>query len=771
MKNKFYEYLVCALKLDFGKTIKKASDIELYSCVGKAFNACCDDMLITEEKSSEKRACYFSAEFLLGKLTKANLFNLGLLSEAEEILNQHGRSLENFENFDDPALGNGGLGRLAACFMDSAAGVDIPLDGYGIRYKYGYFKQIIDNDRQKEEADDWLRFTDSFGRRTDSEAVEISFRNEKVRAIPYIYFVPGYKNNRINKLCLFQAEAGHSFDYATFDSGDFAGAFAERNCAEEISATLYPNDNTEQGKVLRLKQQYFFTSAALQLIIKKHISCNRDVGSLPDFTVIQLNDTHPVVAIPECIRIIMSLGKSFDEAFSIAEKIFAYTNHTVLAEALEKWDEKLFLNLIPDIYEIIKQIDKKLLAYLKKNGREAEKDDYLIISNGLVRMANLACFVAKSVNGVAKIHSEIIKNDTLSQWYKLFPEKFNNKTNGVTQRRWLALSNPELCRLLEEKCGADCISDFKKIKKLEDYADDKSTLEQLMQIKYENKKRLCNYIYQNEHIKLDPDFVFCVQIKRLHEYKRQLMNILSVIDIYFRLKSGKLADFNPTVFIIGAKAAPGYKAAKRIIEFINAVSHKINADEETSDKLKIVFVSNYNVSYAEKIIPAADISEQISLAGKEASGTSNMKFMMNGAVTLGTYDGANIEIVEKAGEENNFIFGLREEQVRELQPIYDPKKEYEANENTKRAVDTLKNKVLLPTGSETFEDLFLSLTTEDRYMTLKDLPAYTERKLDAIYSYSDKYAFQRRALMNIANSFDFSSDRTITEYAKEIWFN
>lgn len=765
MTEKFFDYIKSALKLNFGKSIESASATELYNSIGKAFNAVCADF---PQKENEKRAAYFSAEFLVGKLTKSNLYNLGLLEKTEKMLNEHGRSLDEFENFDDLALGNGGLGRLAACFLDSAASINIPLDGYGIRYRYGYFRQVTENNEQKEEADDWLKFTDAFGMRKDEDTVEVCFRNEKIKAVPYIYYIPGYENNRINRLCLFQAEAIQEFEYEIFDRGDRSEAFGSMISAMTVSANLYPNDNSESGKILRLKQQYFFTSAALQLIIKKHIDSGKDIRSLPDCAVIQLNDTHPTVAVPELIRLVMNLGEDFDTAFDIAGRIFAYTNHTVLAEALEKWDEKLFLKVVPDAYDIIKLIDEKLRYELKT--LNIKPDKYLIINDGAVHMANLACYVSFSVNGVAKLHTDIIKSDTLNQWYQLYPKKFNNKTNGVTQRRWLALSNPELTDYISKLIGENCMDNFGAIIKLSDYADNPEVMQRLYEIRYENKKRLCNFIYQNEHIKLSPDFIFCTQVKRLHEYKRQLMNILSIIHIYLSLKNNEIEKINPTVFLIGAKAAPGYRLAKRIIEFICVVSHKINADPDTNSVLKAVFVSNYNVSCAEKIIPATDISEQISLAGKEASGTSNMKFMMNGAVTLGTYDGANIEIVRKAGEENNYIFGLRENEARELIKTYDPLSEYEENTFVKRAVDTLIDATFLDENDEPFNDIYASLVDEDRYMVMKDLPDYIDKKLKAISDYSDRQAFFRKSLLNTANSADFSSDRTVEEYADKIWF-
>ncbi len=765
MKEKFFKYIEYALKLDFNKDIDTATSKELYSAIGKAFNAVvCENGKV----GNEKRACYFSAEFLMGKLTVSNLYNISLVEDTEKMLNEKGRSLREFEDFDDLALGNGGLGRLAACFLDSAASEDISLDGYGIRYKYGYFKQVIKDGEQKERADNWLRFGDAFGIRDEENTVEVKFRNEKVKAVPYVYYIPGYKNNCVNKLVLFQSEAIDEFEYEIFDTGDFEEAFGATVSAASITACLYPNDNNESGKTLRLKQQYFFTSAALQVIIKNHIDLGRKIEDFPKFVSIQLNDTHPTLAIPEFIRLMMNLGSDFDCAFCVAEKVFAYTNHTVLAEALEKWDEKLLLKTVPEVYEIIKMIDERLRFELKK--LNLNDSDYLIIKDGVVHMANLACYVSFSINGVAKLHTDIIKSDTLNQWYRMYPKKFNNKTNGVTQRRWLILSNPNFADFITKLIGDGWTRDFTEIKKLEKFVDDEKVLDKLFEIRKENKVRLCEYIEKYENIRIDPDFIFCTQVKRLHEYKRQLMNIFSVIYIYLSLKNGSIEKINPTAFIIGAKAAPGYKMAKRIIEFINLVSKKINADEETNKMLKAVFLPNYNVSLAEKIIPATDISEQISLAGKEASGTSNMKFMMNAAVTLGTYDGANIEIVQKAGEENSYIFGLRENEVRKLSETYDPLSEYENDPTVKAVVDTLTDTTFLSENDDPFDDIFASLVDEDRYMVLKDLPDYIKTKLRAISDYSDRRSFFKKCLTNTANSADFSSDRTVAEYAKDIWF-
>ncbi|MGN0443485.1 MAG: glycogen/starch/alpha-glucan phosphorylase [Acutalibacteraceae bacterium] len=762
MNNDFRKNIENALMLDFSKNIENASAKELYSAIGKAYNSYCTMRYAPER--DEKRACYFSAEFLIGKLTKSNLFNSGLLDETEKFLKSKGRSLDEFENFDDPALGNGGLGRLAACFLDSAASCDIPLDGYGIRYKYGYFRQNIDDNKQKEEADNWLAFYDAFGMKREEKAVEVCFNDFKVKAVPYIYFIPGFRNERLNKLVLFDAQPLNGFDYSLFDKGEYMKAYSELIEANVISASLYPNDNGAEGKKLRLKQQYFFSSASLQYIIKELIDSSKNIDEIEKYISVQLNDTHPVISIPEFIRLMMQLGKDFDFAFEKAKKIFAYTNHTVLAEALEKWDISLFKEVLPDIYNIIELIEKRLENEFSTD--QAEK--IRIIDGKAVHMANLACYVSKSINGVAAIHSEIIKEITLNSWYEIYPDKFNNKTNGVTQRRWLFLANPELYRLLEELTHGKINTDFYSIKEIEKYSDDKTVLDKLFSIRKENKRKLCEYISEKEHINLDCNSVFDVQIKRLHEYKRQLMNILAIIGIYLRIKEGSIVSFPKTVFLFGAKSAPGYHMAKKIIEFINVVAGKINDDEETNEIIKIIYVSNYDVSYAEKIIPAADISEQISLAGKEASGTSNMKFMMNGAVTLGTLDGANIEITEKAGKENNYIFGLNEEEVREYENRYDPLDEYESNDEIKRIIDTLKDDSFCEESR--FEEIYNSLLNEDRYFVLKDLPDYIKTKIKAIKDTQDKYTFMKKCLLNTANSAGFSSDRTIKEYAEDIWF-
>lgn len=762
MNNKYLENIENVLMLDFGKNCENADIKELYIAIGKAFCAFCINNY--KEKKDEKKAYYLSAEFLTGNLLKSNLFNTGLLEETENFLQSIGRSLDDFEKFDDPALGNGGLGRLAACFLDSAASCDIPLYGFGIRYKYGYFKQIIKNNQQVEEADLWQSYGDSFGQEHREKKVLVRFGDEEVYAVPYIYYVPGFHNKRLNKLILFECESTKKLSYHYFDNGDYQKAYESIINADIISASLYPNDNDKKGKALRLKQQYFFISASLQYLFNELVEDGKKFSDIDKFISIQLNDTHPVIAIPEFIRLMIDSGFDFEYAVLKAKQIFSYTNHTVLAEALEKWDISLFNEILPQLYPIMISLEKRLESEISDKIEDSDK----IFDGKYIYMANLACYISKSINGVAEIHTGIIKKDTLKFWYSLYPGRFNNKTNGVTQRRWQFLANPELYALLKEYTAEKIDSDFGAIKEIEKYASDKEFCDKFYEIRRRNKEKLIHYINNKEGIELSPDFILDVQIKRLHEYKRQLMNILSVIAIYNRLKQGKLENFPKTLFLFGAKAAPGYYMAKRIIEFINSAAKVINNDNETNKTIRIIFVENYDVSYAEKIIPAADISEQISLAGKEASGTSNMKFMMNGAVTLGTLDGANIEIVEKSGAENNYIFGLKESEVQTLLKSYNPLKEYKNNSEIKIAVDTLINGF---TGKRNeFKDIYDSLLNEDSYFVLRDLPDYLETKIKAIKDTCDKYAFMKKCILNTANSAGFSSDRTVKEYAEDIWF-
>ena len=768
------------LKNDYGADKTKASDDELINAICKAVSA--EIKRHEKNKSDKKRACYFSAEFLIGKMVHSNLLNLGLLKRCEEYLKEAGKGLEIFDNAVDAALGNGGLGRLAACFLDSAATSGIGLDGYGIRYRYGIFKQSIKDGRQHEEADDWLKNPDYFSVRKENEKVKVRFGGQAVYAVPYDMPVVGYmpKNEKavINTLRLWQAEPLKEFDFDAFNEQNYEKAMHEKNLAEAISAVLYPNDDTDRGKELRLKQQYFFVSASLKSILKDFkLKFGTEFSHLPEKVAIQLNDTHPTVAIPELMRLLMEKEElDFSDAFKIVRSVFSYTNHTIMAEALEKWDKKLFASVLPEVYPYVVMINLELKRELSRMGIcGREQKPYLILADGVVHMARMAIYATHSTNGVAKIHTEILKDKTLSHWYKLYPGRFINQTNGITQRRWLMLSNPELSALITEKIGDEWILNLDELKKLEAYKDDKEVLDRFKKIKYEKKKQLCEFVKKNENVDISPDFIFDIQIKRLHEYKRQLLNAFSILDIYYGLSDGRIKDFTPTVFLFGAKAAPGYRRAKAIIKFINEIAKVINNDEKVSDKLKVIFVQNYNVSYAEKLIPAADVSEQISTAGTEASGTSNMKFMLNGAVTLGTFDGANIEIVEQAGRENNYIFGARVEEIEKIKDNYSPIKLYETEPRIRAVLDTLINGKVSDDGSGEFRELYESLLygaswhKPDHYYLLHDFLPYCDAKLKINKDYNGKDEFARKCLMNIANAGKFSSDRTIMGYAKDIW--
>ena len=659
-----------------------------------------------------RRACYFSMEFLVGRAVFNNILCLGLYDDVQAVFSEMGKNLSDLEEIEDAALGNGGLGRLAACFLDSAASLDLPLDGYGIRYKYGLFKQGIEDGFQTETADNWTKYGDPWSVRNEDDAVEVKFNGQTVKAVPYDMPIFGCKTKHISTLRLWQSEAINEFDFALFNQQKYTEASLEKNSAEDISRVLYPNDDTREGKKLRLKQQYFFCSASLQDITKKHLERFGTLENIADSITIQLNDTHPVISIPEFIRIMMNNGMNFEKAFSIAVKVFNYTNHTVMPEALEKWDCGLVEELLPEVYAIILQINEKLIAQMYEKGKTPEEIAKIkIVRNGLVNMADMAVYCSSYVNGVAEIHTEILKDTVLADWYKIYPERFQNKTNGITQRRWLALCNRPLSAFITELLGNDdWMTNLDKLKELEKYADDEKIINRFINIKKENKVQLADYIFKKEGIKLDPDFVFDIQIKRLHEYKRQLLNAFSILYIYFGIKSGEIKNMHPTAFIFGAKSAPGYRRAKGIIKYINEIAKLIDNDEEVSKYMKVVFVSNYNVSYAEKLIPAADISEQISTAGTEASGTGNMKLMLNGAVTLGTYDGANIEIVREAGEDNNYIFGARVEELKDIMPKYDSRKLLSENPKIRRVVETLIDGTVSDGGTGYFRELYFSLT-------------------------------------------------------------
>ena len=724
-----------------------------------------------------RRACYFSMEFLVGRAVFNNILCLGLYDDVQAVFSEMGKNLSDLEEIEDAALGNGGLGRLAACFLDSAASLDLPLDGYGIRYKYGLFKQGIEDGFQTETADNWTKYGDPWSVRNEDDAVEVKFNGQTVKAVPYDMPIFGCKTKHISTLRLWQSEAINEFDFALFNQQKYTEASLEKNSAEDISRVLYPNDDTREGKKLRLKQQYFFCSASLQDITKKHLERFGTLENIADSITIQLNDTHPVISIPEFIRIMMNNGMNFEKAFSIAVKVFNYTNHTVMPEALEKWDCGLVEELLPEVYAIILQINEKLIAQMYEKGKTPEEIAKIkIVRNGLVNMADMAVYCSSYVNGVAEIHTEILKDTVLADWYKIYPERFQNKTNGITQRRWLALCNRPLSAFITELLGNDdWMTNLDKLKELEKYADDEKIINRFINIKKENKVQLADYIFKKEGIKLDPDFVFDIQIKRLHEYKRQLLNAFSILYIYFGIKSGEIKNMHPTAFIFGAKSAPGYRRAKGIIKYINEIAKLIDNDEEVSKYMKVVFVSNYNVSYAEKLIPAADISEQISTAGTEASGTGNMKLMLNGAVTLGTYDGANIEIVREAGEDNNYIFGARVEELKDIMPKYDSRKLLSENPKIRRVVETLIDGTVSDGGTGYFRELYFSLTdgaswhSPDNYYLIGDLESYVDVKLRCIADFSGRKYIGKKLWYNMCNAGKFSSDRTISDYAENIW--
>lgn len=732
-----------------------------------------------QRRQTGKRAAYFSAEFLIGRMIYSNLYNLGLLEEYKQVMQQAGLDANRFEEVEDAALGNGGLGRLAACFLDSAASRGLPLDGYGIRYRYGLFKQYFEDGFQRETADDWMRFGDPFSQRCESQRQLIRFGDMAVWAVPYDMPVIGFEGKTVNTLRLWQAEPLNAFDFNTFNSGNFTAAFDATAGAVAISSVLYPNDETDAGKRLRLKQQYFFSAASLRDILARFQQQNgSNWQQLPGFIAIQLNDTHPTIAIPELMRILIGEhGVPDAEALQITTATFAYTNHTIMAEALESWDTGLFAAVLPDVYPYVVILQNHLRDTLAAKGfDEAARAKYNIVSNGRVHMARMAIFATHSTNGVARLHTEILKNEALHEWYEIWPERFSNKTNGITQRRWLGLCNPELADFITQRIGNGWLHDLNQLQKLRAYQDDTASLQQLVAIKQRKKQQLSGHVRVHEYgFELPINAVYDVQIKRLHEYKRQLLNALGLLDIYFRLKEGQLPDFAPMVVLFGAKAAPGYYRAKGIIKFINEIARMVNNDASLNGKLKVLFVQNYNVSYAEKLIPAADISEQISTAGTEASGTGNMKFMMNGACTLGTYDGANVEIVEAAGEENNYIFGARIEDIARIKNTYNPRDIYNHNLRLRRCVDTLIDGTFSDGNTGMFRELYTSLLdgaswhNADNYYLFLDFDSYVEARLHANRDWQHPENYARRCLLNIASSGRFSSDRTIQEYADEIW--
>ena len=797
--------IVKELRRDFGKTLEEAHDYELYYAVSRAAMDYIVEKWYNTKKTyavkQVKQAYYFSAEFLMGRYLGNNLINLKINEAVKETLEELGVDINKVEDQEfDTGLGNGGLGRLAACFLDSMATCKLPGHGYGLRYKYGMFEQKIENGYQVEYPDDWTRYGDPWSIVRMDRVYEVKFggqievhkdevgkeyfkrvNTENVLAVAYDVPVVGYGNDTINTLRLWEARSPEGFDLKLFNDQTYLQASAKAVEAQDISRVLYPNDTEKDGKLLRLKQQFFFTSASLQDIVRRYKGTyGNDFSKFAEKVAIQLNDTHPVVAIPELMRIFLDSEKLlWDEAWSICKKVFAYTNHTILSEALEKWDIALFQPLLPRIYQIIEEINRRFVDELhQKYPGDFGKIQYMsIIGNGQVRMAWLAIVGSHKVNGVAALHTEILKNSELKDWYDLYPEKFLNKTNGITQRRWLLKANPELSSLITELIGDGWTTDLYKLKELEKYLDDENVLNRVAEIKLHNKERLANYIKETTGIEVNPHSIFDIQVKRLHEYKRQLLNVLHIMDLYNKLKENPLLDIEPRTFIFGAKAASGYRRAKSIIKLINTLAERINNDADINGKIKVVFLENYRVSLAEKIFPAADISEQISTASKEASGTGNMKFMLNGALTLGTMDGANVEIVEEAGLENEFIFGLSAAEVEEFQRNgqYNPFDDYNKVEGLKKVVDQL--------GDGTFDDdhkgIFRELQTSllygvdgsrpDVYFLLRDFDSYREAQTRIDNAYKNKKDWARKALINIANAGKFSSDRTIMEYAREIW--
>ncbi len=765
-----------------GKTTRSSNTMEFWTGLsGLVVDQIADNWeATTKAYQAGRQEHYFSAEFLMGRALLNNLTNLGLLDEAREAVAAQGQDLADvLEAEHDAALGNGGLGRLAACFLDSCATLDLPVTGYGILYRYGLFKQTIDNGFQNEHPDPWMEEGYPFVIRREEEARYVRFADMDVRAVPYDMPITGYGTKNVNTLRLWKSEPIEEFDYDAFNSQRFTDAIVERERVADLCRVLYPNDTTYEGKVLRVRQQYFFVSASLQTMVDVYLrEHGEDLTGFGKLNSVQLNDTHPVLAIPELMRLLLDEhGMSWDDAWAVVQQTFAYTNHTVLAEALEKWEVSIFQKLFPRVFEIVQEIDRRFREELAKAGHHPGKIDYMApVHGGLVHMAWIACYAAFSINGVAALHTEILKRETLHDWYEIWPEKFNNKTNGVTQRRWLNSCNPGLADLLTRELGSDAwVTDLAKLADITDRGEDEGLLRELIGVKRENKERFAKWIEARQGIKIPVDAIYDVQIKRLHEYKRQLLNALYILDLYYRLKDDPSLDVTPRVFIFGAKAAPGYKRAKAIIKLINEIGALINNDPEMEGRLALVWVENYNVTPAEYIIPAADVSEQISTAGKEASGTSNMKFMMNGALTLGTMDGANVEIHEAVGDDNAYIFGAREEELPELRKSYNPREAYETVPGLKRVLDSFIDGTLNDGGTGDFHDLLGTLLDgtswepADVYYLLGDFADYREVKDRMAADYRDELAWAKMCWVNITLSGRFSSDRTISDYAQQVW--
>ncbi len=803
-KEKFIEDVKENVKNLYRKTLEEASQQEIFQAVSYTVkDVIIDDWLATQkafDKQDPKMVYYMSMEFLMGRALGNNMINLKMYKEVKEALEEIGLNLDEIEDQEpDPALGNGGLGRLAACFMESLATLGYAAYGCGIRYRYGMFKQKIKDGFQVEVPDNWLKNGYPFELRRPEYSYEVKFGGyvraevteegktrfvqenyQSVLAVPYDMPIVGYGNHVVDTLMIWDAEPMECFELDSFDKGDYHKAVEQENLARNLVEVLYPNDNHIAGKELRLKQQYFFVSASVQRALARYKKHHDDIHKLPEKVTFQLNDTHPTVAVAELMRILLDEeGLSWDEAWEITTKTCAYTNHTIMAEALEKWPIEIFSRLLPRIYQIVEEINRRFILQIQAefpgdNGKVARM---AIVYDGQVKMAHLAIAAGYSVNGVAKLHTEILKNEQLHDFYELFPQKFNNKTNGITQRRFLMHGDPLLADWVSEHIGDDWITNLAHIEKMAIYAADKKAQQEFMNIKYQNKLRLAKYIKEHNGIEVDPRSIFDVQVKRLHEYKRQLLNILHVMYLYNELKEHPDMDFYPRTFIFGAKAAAGYKNAKLTIKLINNVADVINNDRSINGKIKVVFIEDYRVSIAEWIFAAADVSEQISTASKEASGTGNMKFMLNGALTLGTMDGANVEIVEEVGKENAFIFGMSSDEViaHERNRDYDPMQIFNTDQDIRKVLMQLINGFYSPNDPELFRDLYNSLLNTqctqfaDTYFILKDFRSYAEAQKRVMEAYKDEEGWAKSAILNIAHAGKFSSDRTIQEYVDDIW--
>ena len=803
-KEEFKKSVKENVKFLYRKTLEEATQEQIFQAVSYTVKDVIIDNWLKSQKAYEKQdpkiVYYMSMEFLMGRALGNNLINLGAYGEVKEALEELGLDINCIEDQEpDPALGNGGLGRLAACFLDSLATLNYCAYGCGIRYRYGMFKQEIRDGYQVEAPDNWLKNGYPFELRRPEYAKEVHFggyvrvewdpvKNENkfihegyqaVKAVPYDMPITGYNNDVVNTLRIWDAEPIVDFNLDSFDKGDYHNAVEQENLARTIVEVLYPNDNHMAGKELRLKQQYFFVSASLQAAIAKYKKTHDDITKLHEKVVFQMNDTHPTVAVAELMRILIDEeGLGWDQAWDITTKCCAYTNHTIMSEALEKWPIELFSRLLPRVYQIIEEINRRFILEIQQKypGNFEKIKKMAIIYDGQVKMAHLAIVAGYSVNGVARLHTEILKNQELKDFYEMMPEKFNNKTNGITQRRFLAHGNPLLADWVTDKIGPDWITDLSQLSKLKVYADDEKALQEFMTIKFKNKERLAKYILEHNGVEVDPHSIFDIQVKRLHEYKRQLLNILHVIYLYNQIKAHPEMDFYPRTFIFGAKASAAYARAKKIIKLINCVADVVNNDASINGKLKVVFIENYRVSNAEWIFAAADVSEQISTASKEASGTGNMKFMLNGAPTLGTMDGANVEIVQEVGEENAFIFGMSSDQIinYENNGGYDPDFIYNTDPEIRQVLMQLINGTF-SSDTEMFRDIYNSLLDKrnmprpDQYFILGDFRSYAEAQKRVEEAYKDEKRWAKMALLNTACSGKFTSDRTIQEYVDDIW--